>query len=916
MSFGSSADAGHSPIGNTNNNTMIPTISETTPPDMELTQRSELGTDDTPQHPLFPGPNLTDTPATNAAPRGGSQQSVFETPRPMMQDQVKQMANAVQRLELECTGLKHSLEAVCVENERLVDLSAKAQQAAADARTLNLENSLLKALFDVEHQKRWFGRSESKAVKDDRAQLKDFCEQLQAEYVDYRNSHATDNQETMALMASLKGAHGAFRDHLRATGQVEEVWKVQLNTELEAVRNELRHKDEQMGHAQDAAARAQEQLAAAHAELEQVNGQLDMLRTVSAADKERIRGLELSEAKLTATHAAVLAEYKTKGKGGDERIRALEAELQTERTRATKAEQRLAMDTASLSGEITVLREQLRETEQELEKVNDDLTEARAELERAMNGEEEEEEEEEAAHRQTAAEALNEKLHALEEEKRTWDAERRKLEASEQKARTRGEATEKLLMQTTKERGQLQKENTELMSQVAAAKANVERRDAEIEELRQDLKTLKLRLDAALASVAAEAAKSASSLVVVSEDSPPSRSAPQVPRSSTTAAAAAAAAAELAARDARISQLETELAEAREQAAAAAASKPGHDSDDPTAAAATTTKRPKPKGKRLKAKAAAPSSTTESFVGGEGENAAAHVGPGDDFVVNMLKDEASALLARLESLRGGVAAVAAELDDQHRATAVGTKSCRAEDFDGSDDTQVLAYLITAAKLIRDDVQRGSTLAAGDATPASAKGAAAARANRQSLAAARATRSTIDNNDAGVQCDLGGTAASSPAASYDSKLAAATPTTSRPSTPKPQLSVRAIGRNDTGVQCELLSASTATASSSNQRPSTPATASAPAASTSITPSMPNGGDGVYSPKSPAMSPIHGQDDHDEVEAERDSWKRQCLAVKAKLAEYQAVTDRLNISYPFASSYEGPAKARLKTIVSVR
>ncbi|KPA74075.1 hypothetical protein ABB37_09375 [Leptomonas pyrrhocoris] len=119
------------------------------------------------------------------------------------EDEANALVRRLRQLEREGAMLSNTLTKVCDENGRLTgQVAALEMKLTALAEQPLQETSVLQSLFEPD-KKGWFGGSKAAA----REQLEQLCEALKAEFMAYKASHASSNDEVQALVEGLHNAH-------------------------------------------------------------------------------------------------------------------------------------------------------------------------------------------------------------------------------------------------------------------------------------------------------------------------------------------------------------------------------------------------------------------------------------------------------------------------------------------------------------------------------------------------------------------------------------------------------------------------------------------------------------------------------------------------------------------------------------
>jgi chromosome segregation ATPase len=137
------------------------------------------------------------TGSTGGAPSSTAVQDVSS------EAEANALVKRIRQLESEGTMLSNTLTKVCDENSRLSNqVAAMETKLTALAEQPLQETSVLHSLFEPE-KTGWFGGSKTAA----REQLEKLSETLQSEFMAYKASHASSNEEVQALVEGLHNAH-------------------------------------------------------------------------------------------------------------------------------------------------------------------------------------------------------------------------------------------------------------------------------------------------------------------------------------------------------------------------------------------------------------------------------------------------------------------------------------------------------------------------------------------------------------------------------------------------------------------------------------------------------------------------------------------------------------------------------------
>ncbi|KPI88892.1 hypothetical protein ABL78_2009 [Leptomonas seymouri] len=152
-----------------------------------------------------PSPNFGAPPTS--PPFAASSKSA-NAPSALIQDvstegEANALVKRVRQLESESAMLSNTLTKVCDENGRLSgQVAALETKLTALAEQPLQKTSVLHSLFEPE-KTGWFGGSKAAA----REQLERLSEALQSEFLAYKASHASSNEEVQALVEGLHSAH-------------------------------------------------------------------------------------------------------------------------------------------------------------------------------------------------------------------------------------------------------------------------------------------------------------------------------------------------------------------------------------------------------------------------------------------------------------------------------------------------------------------------------------------------------------------------------------------------------------------------------------------------------------------------------------------------------------------------------------
>ncbi|KAG5476548.1 hypothetical protein LSCM1_04263 [Leishmania martiniquensis] len=278
----------------------------------------------------------------------------------------------IRQLESEGAMLSNTLTKVCEENGRLSgQISALEEKVQMLAHEPHKETSVLHSLFEPE-KAGWFGGSKSAA----REQLEQLSAALLSEFMAYKASHTSSNDEVQALLDALHNAHQNAQElsklvkdqqRLISGGPLAvEVRVVPLDEGVDraAVVQELQ---EELQKAREQAALTEEQLRSAEAEVRAMKSEKSATEALERITHER----DALQAALVAARNAFVEKER-------------DAELQTQR--AAQLEKKLLAKDSVHTEEVDMLRQQLansfgasmacgqcEELRQELEKARRDL---------------------------------------------------------------------------------------------------------------------------------------------------------------------------------------------------------------------------------------------------------------------------------------------------------------------------------------------------------------------------------------------------------------------------------------------------------------------------------------------------------------------------------------------------------------
>ncbi|KAG5502028.1 hypothetical protein JKF63_04305 [Porcisia hertigi] len=119
------------------------------------------------------------------------------------EEECNALIKRIRQLESESALLSKTLTKVCDENSRLSGQIATLEEKVRTLAQEPLKNtSVLHSLFEPE-KTGWFGGSKSAA----KAQLQELSDALQSEFITYKASHTSSNEEVQALVEGLHNAH-------------------------------------------------------------------------------------------------------------------------------------------------------------------------------------------------------------------------------------------------------------------------------------------------------------------------------------------------------------------------------------------------------------------------------------------------------------------------------------------------------------------------------------------------------------------------------------------------------------------------------------------------------------------------------------------------------------------------------------
>ncbi|CUG90824.1 Hypothetical protein, putative [Bodo saltans] len=264
---------------------------------------------------------------------------------PTMQEANK-LATKLRSLEQENTQLSQGLTRMAEENARLGDRVASLQEKVTRLSTSPLEGtSVLKALFDKDQHAGWLNGGKS-ATKE---KLQHTLEDLQNEYIAYKETHTTSEDEVKALVTDLQSAHAnsstiaAQLREVKRQMQLGAVGTIRLIVEesnqagasVKSLQQELQLMSEQ--HAEDlkAAAAMNESLQQQFDALEQ---QHHMFTQVAASEhEESLKTIQNLEQQVTQ-----LKKDASAGKAAQESLQKLQVEYDEIQLANSKLEEELS----------------------------------------------------------------------------------------------------------------------------------------------------------------------------------------------------------------------------------------------------------------------------------------------------------------------------------------------------------------------------------------------------------------------------------------------------------------------------------------------------------------------------------------------------------------------------------------------
>ncbi|KAL7710452.1 hypothetical protein N2W54_006025 [Lotmaria passim] len=153
-----------------------------------------------PSPPASPRPAATVAAASSPIPAAGVSAAVQDVPS---EAEANALVKRIRQLENEGAMLSNTLTKVCDENGRLSGQVAEMETKLTALAEQPLQGTpVLHSLFEPE-KTGWFGGSKSAA----REQLEKLSDALQSEFMAYKSSHASSNEEVQALVEGLHNAH-------------------------------------------------------------------------------------------------------------------------------------------------------------------------------------------------------------------------------------------------------------------------------------------------------------------------------------------------------------------------------------------------------------------------------------------------------------------------------------------------------------------------------------------------------------------------------------------------------------------------------------------------------------------------------------------------------------------------------------
>ncbi|CBZ35138.1 hypothetical protein, conserved [Leishmania donovani] len=220
----------------------------------------------------------------------------------------------IRQLESEGAMLSNTLTKVCEENGRLSgQISALEEKVQALAQEPLKGTSVLHSLFEPE-KTGWFGGSKSAA----REQLEQLSDALQSEFMAYKASHASSNDEVQALVEGLHNAHLNAQElskmvkeqqQLISSGPLAVAVHIVPVDEGNSCAAMMQEMQAQMRRVREQAARTEDALRSSQAELHAMKAENAKLRNDSVASSTPVE--PASAAPMPAGSSALLLSEKS-----------------------------------------------------------------------------------------------------------------------------------------------------------------------------------------------------------------------------------------------------------------------------------------------------------------------------------------------------------------------------------------------------------------------------------------------------------------------------------------------------------------------------------------------------------------------------------------------------------------------------
>ncbi|KEG11380.1 hypothetical protein DQ04_02681030 [Trypanosoma grayi] len=268
------------------------------------------------------------------------------------------LVKRLRQLESENASLSNALTKVCDENVKLAGHVSQREARYAELVSAPLAStSVLHSLFEPE-KTGWFGGSKSAA----REKLEQLAEELQSEFLEYRASHASTNDEVQALLGELQSAHAnaqklsaivhqqqeaISRGPLAVTVRIASGETDVENISLADLRHELERRKELEEELRQELRRARDELQAKTVEIGRQQHELQALRPAGGLVSEREQQhltdeIARLEAQVTQLRDALATEEQLHGiklnenKGLTQRLKEMEEQLRIATSSATE----------------------------------------------------------------------------------------------------------------------------------------------------------------------------------------------------------------------------------------------------------------------------------------------------------------------------------------------------------------------------------------------------------------------------------------------------------------------------------------------------------------------------------------------------------------------------------------------------